>query len=110
MTTPRNVEFDRYTSEYANLYRASIRASGEEPAFFPAVKAKYMAKWLGARTSAPLDILDFGCCIGNSIPPLRSAFSAYIVFFPKSFALLRPLEPLLGWLPLGAQYVVHSHA
>ena len=233
MTTPRNVEFDRYASEYTNLHRASIRASGEEPAFFSAVKAKYMAKWLGSRASSPLNILDFGCGIGNSIMHLQAAFptarlhgvdpssesirlagethngaatfhmsgesalpyashrfdvvqaacvfhhippqqrhlwmreihrvmkpggsvfvfehnvlnpltvkavrdcpfdadaillprrellelaretafkhiqARYIVFFPKPLALLRPLEPLLGWVPLGAQYVVHALA
>lgn len=28
----------------------------------------------------------------------------FIVFFPRSFRLLAPLERLLGWCPLGAQY------
>jgi SAM-dependent methyltransferase len=30
----------------------------------------------------------------------------YIVFMPRMLAWLRPLEPALAWLPLGAQYVV----
>jgi SAM-dependent methyltransferase len=30
----------------------------------------------------------------------------YIVFFPKFAERLRPLEPLLGFLPLGAQYLL----
>lgn len=30
----------------------------------------------------------------------------YIVFFPSAFRALRPLEPALGWCPLGAQYAV----
>lgn len=30
----------------------------------------------------------------------------YRVFFPSLLAWFRPLEPLLGWLPLGAQYCV----
>ena len=30
----------------------------------------------------------------------------YIVFFPRPLALLRPLEPRLGWLPLGAQLLL----
>jgi 2-polyprenyl-3-methyl-5-hydroxy-6-metoxy-1,4-benzoquinol methylase len=30
----------------------------------------------------------------------------FIVFFPKPLARLRPLEPRLGWLPLGAQELV----
>jgi len=30
----------------------------------------------------------------------------FIVFFPRPLAALRPLEPHLGWLPLGAQQLV----
>jgi SAM-dependent methyltransferase len=30
----------------------------------------------------------------------------YIVFFPRAFRALRPLEPALGWCPLGAQYAI----
>ena len=30
----------------------------------------------------------------------------YIVFMPRPLARLRPLEPWLAWLPLGAQYAV----
>ena len=30
----------------------------------------------------------------------------YIVFFPKPLAILRPLEPRLGWLPAGAQMLI----
>jgi SAM-dependent methyltransferase len=33
-------------------------------------------------------------------------FKRYIVFFPKFLSLFRPLEPLLGFLPLGAQYML----
>jgi 2-polyprenyl-3-methyl-5-hydroxy-6-metoxy-1,4-benzoquinol methylase len=32
--------------------------------------------------------------------------SDYLVFFPRFLARLRPLEPRLNWLPLGAQYSV----
>jgi SAM-dependent methyltransferase len=28
----------------------------------------------------------------------------YCLFFPKALAFLRPIEPYLGWLPLGGQY------
>lgn len=226
-------EFDQYASAYTDLIRTGIRASGEEPSFFAAMKARYMAAWLDAHSSChPSDVLDFGCGIGNSIPHLHDAFPAtrlhgvdpsgesvrlasethayatfsvnteqatscaehsfdliqvacvfhhippssrlhwmkeirrvlkpgghvfvfehnvlnpltvkavrnspvdqdaillprrelldllrnaafkqissqYIVFFPRMLALLRPLEPLLGWLPFGAQYVVHAVA
>jgi hypothetical protein len=34
----------------------------------------------------------------------------YIVFFPHLLAFLRPLEPSMGWIPFGAQYVVHGIA
>jgi hypothetical protein len=36
----------------------------------------------------------------------RSVRLDYIVFFPRQLAALRPLEPRLGWLPLGAQLLV----
>lgn len=226
--------FDQYAGRYTELHRASIHASGEEPAFFAAYKAGYIAAQLGAKASAaPLSLLDFGCGIGNSIRHLRHAFpdaqlhgadpsgesiqlavrshahdaafrtidgaalpypddsfdivqaacvfhhirpdersawmgeigrvlkpggsifafehnvlnpltvkavldcpfdedaillprrelvqlahaaglhrvrARYIVFFPRPLALLRPLEPLMGWIPFGAQYVVHAVA
>ena len=31
---------------------------------------------------------------------------AYRIFFPRALKILRPLEPLLRWLPAGAQYYV----
>jgi len=34
----------------------------------------------------------------------------YRVFFPRALSWLRPMEPWLGWLPLGAQYYVHATA
>lgn len=34
------------------------------------------------------------------------AAAAYCLFFPQILAALRPLEPSLGWLPLGGQYFV----
>ncbi|MFH0786567.1 MAG: class I SAM-dependent methyltransferase [Pseudomonadota bacterium] len=33
-------------------------------------------------------------------------FKRYIVFFPNFLGLFRPFEPLLGFLPLGAQYML----
>ena len=36
----------------------------------------------------------------------KSTKSVYRIFFPRSLKLLRRLEPLLNWLPLGAQYYV----
>jgi ubiquinone/menaquinone biosynthesis C-methylase UbiE len=227
-------EFDQYAGKYTDLHQASIQASGEDPAYFAAYKAKYMAAWIGQHAKTqPLSILDFGCGIGNTISHLRQAFpeaglhgadlsgesvrlateshaheatfrtiensripyedksfdvvmaacvfhhippdertywmteirrvlkpgahafifehnvlnpltmktvrecpfdedaillpraellglarhgkfeevrSHYIVFFPRMLSLLRPLEPAMGWIPFGAQYVVHAVA
>lgn len=231
---PGAPEFDRYADSYTDLHRDSVRASGEEPAYFARYKAAYMAARIGAAAAArQLDVLDFGCGIGNSIPHLRHAFpharlravdpsgasieraiavhrgdaefststddrlpyadggfdlvqaacvfhhippgdrlrcarelkrvlkpggslfvfehnvlnpltlkavrdcpfdedavllprreltrlaadagfravrARYIVFFPSFLAFLRPLEPRMGWIPFGAQYVVHAVA
>lgn len=37
---------------------------------------------------------------------LRVKRRDYIVFFPRTLALFRPLEPLISWCPLGAQYAL----
>jgi SAM-dependent methyltransferase len=229
---PRDkLPFDTYAQSYNALHKSSIRASGEEPAYFAEYKVLYMATKLGvAANTQPLSILDFGCGIGNSLPYLSRNFPAaklhgvdvssesielarmnnsgvtfdilmdsripaqdhsfdvvmaacvyhhiplaerlawtkeirrvlksggsffifehnplnpltqhvvkncafdndaillsrretltlltdagmkpsssdYIVFFPKLLSFLRPLESRIGWLPLGAQYVIHS--
>jgi len=39
---------------------------------------------------------------------LRVVRRDYITFFPRWFAWFRPLEPLLSWCPLGAQYAVQG--
>ena len=36
--------------------------------------------------------------------------AAYCLFFPQILSALRPLEPALGWLPLGGQYFVAGSA
>lgn len=77
MNKPVKPEFDQYAADYTDLHRASISASGEDPAFFAAYKARYMAAWLGAETSATqLSLLDFGCGVGNTIAHLQQAFPA----------------------------------
>jgi hypothetical protein len=34
--------------------------------------------------------------------------TGYTLFFPRPLALLRPLEPLLRAVPLGAQYYIEA--
>jgi ubiquinone/menaquinone biosynthesis C-methylase UbiE len=69
MDTPP--EFDRYARDYARLHGESIRASGEEPAYFAASKAAYVARAVAAET--PARLLDFGCGIGGTLGFLRDA-------------------------------------
>jgi ubiquinone/menaquinone biosynthesis C-methylase UbiE len=75
MNKPAEPEFDCYADKYTELHRASISASGEDPAFFSAYKAIYMSRRTRPRASLPSStILDFGCGIGNSIPYLNTAY------------------------------------
>jgi SAM-dependent methyltransferase len=37
---------------------------------------------------------------------LKMISTSYTLFFPKPLKIFRPLERVLGWLPLGAQYCV----
>lgn len=72
MNTQRDPEFDRYATSYRDMHKTSVRASGEEPEYFAAYKVAWIAQALGAAAAAkPLDVLDFGCGVGGSIPHLR---------------------------------------
>ncbi len=44
-----------------------------------------------------------GLCKGAGLSGVKTEF---IVFFPAALRALRAIEPHLGWLPVGAQYVV----
>lgn len=70
-----DAEFDRYATSYGDLHRDSIRASGEEPAYFAEYKAAWIARRLGISGSAAgLDVLDFGCGVGGTLPHLTRHF------------------------------------
>lgn len=74
MNNNQKPEFDQYAASYTQLHRDNIKMSGEEPSYFAAYKANYMAsKARPATHESPL-ILDFGCGVGNSIPHLANAF------------------------------------
>jgi SAM-dependent methyltransferase len=55
-------EFDAFAGSYEEDHRVSIRASGEDPAYFHDYKLACLER-IGAREDGPL--LDFGCGIGN---------------------------------------------
>lgn len=72
---PDKAEFDRYAADYSALHAANIKASGEEPSYFAAYKAGFVARRLAAGASPATSpaVLDFGCGIGNSIEHLHAA-------------------------------------
>ena len=54
---------------------------------------------VNARLVAPAELRSCAAQAG-----WRQARAAYKLFFPRALGALRPLEPRLEWLPLGAQY------
>lgn len=88
-------EFDRYARDYARLHGESIRASGEEPAYFAASKAEYVAR--ATAGESPAALLDFGCGIGGTLGFLRRAFPQTTLHgmdvSPESLALARDAHP-----------------
>jgi SAM-dependent methyltransferase len=75
MNRPNDPHFDRFAREYRDLHRQSVRMSGEDPDYFAAYKIACMTERLGTDAARrPLDILDFGCGVGESIPYLQASF------------------------------------
>jgi len=75
MTDPARPQFDRFAHDYRSLNTSAVRASGETPDYFAALKASYMASAAPLRDDGvPRAILDFGCGIGGGIPHLRRCF------------------------------------
>lgn len=75
MTEPTKPQFDRFAHDYYDLNAAAVRASGETPDYFAALKASYMSSAASLQEAgAPRAILDFGCGIGGGIPHLRRFF------------------------------------
>lgn len=70
-----NAEFDKYATEYDQMHRKSISASGYEPSFFDEYKIIEMVRLLSKLYSEKnLSILNFGCGIGKSEPLLLKHF------------------------------------
>lgn len=82
-------EFDKFAKEYDQEHAASIRLSGEAPAFFARYKINDVARVLRQRGDKPLRILDFGAGVGNSLGPMREAFpsSEIVLLDPSSQSL-----------------------
>jgi SAM-dependent methyltransferase len=68
-------EFDAFADEYRLTHASNIKVSGESPEFFHEYKVADVATALGpARAATCLNILDFGCGVGNSLPHFRRHF------------------------------------
>ncbi|GAB3099948.1 class I SAM-dependent methyltransferase [Aestuariicella hydrocarbonica] len=67
-------EFDKFAEEYSNIHNANIRLSGENSDFFSEYKIQDLAKLIDGHDSRSLDILDFGCGVGKSIPYMHKYF------------------------------------
>ena len=66
-------EFDKFAHEYAELHRANVAASGEDPEFFAEYKIRDLRDLYATREPGrmPNRILDFGAGIGASVAPIR---------------------------------------
>ncbi len=67
-------EFDSYVAQYDEDHRASIRLSGEEPAYFADHKIRALRRLVDAWAISRPRILDFGAGIGASVPGFRQHF------------------------------------
>lgn len=68
-------EFDRFANEYWADHARNIRLSGERPDYFASYKVADLHRiFVREGRDGPVDILDFGAGVGNSIAPFRCYF------------------------------------
>jgi SAM-dependent methyltransferase len=90
--TMKQSEFDKFAHEYAELHRANIAASGEDPEFFAEYKIRDLRDLSATpgRARPPGRILDFGAGIGASVAHFRRYFpDAELTCVDVSVASLR---------------------
>lgn len=80
-------EFDKIADEYRAMHAATFGSPARLPSTSPSTKAPTMRRRARDAEFAAVDV-------------------RYRIFFPHALRRLRPLEPSLTWLPLGAQYYV----
>jgi len=64
-------EFDKYAARFRELHADNIGASGEEPEYFSAYKARDLARELARRQIVQPRVLDFGSGVGPLVPFLH---------------------------------------
>jgi len=71
----KETEFDKFADEYQRQLAKEIKASGEGPEFFAEYKIIDTAQLLtNSSLNRPMEILDFGSGIGNSVPYFKRHF------------------------------------
>lgn len=85
-------EFDAYASDYGELLKESVRASGEGPEYFAAYKERVVRRLVGSETHA---VLDYGCGVGNLTRLLATSLPEVHGFDPsaRSVELARKRAP-----------------
>ncbi len=77
-------EFDAFAGSYEEDHRTSIKASGEDPAYFHDYKVACLAR-KGISEEGPL--LDFGCGIGNLTERVVTRYREVHAFDPSARSL-----------------------
>ncbi|MFP5239103.1 MAG: class I SAM-dependent methyltransferase [Acidobacteriota bacterium] len=80
----KEAEFDKYSSNYDEIHRASLGIAGDRKEYFALQKAEALASLLAslpARASGwPERVLEFGCGVGNNLPHLPRLFPGSEIF------------------------------
>lgn len=68
-------EFDKFAEEYRNLHQQNIGVTGESTEFFAEYKIEETKRLTNTlHMSEPLEIVDFGSGVGNSVPYIKKYF------------------------------------
>jgi SAM-dependent methyltransferase len=86
---PGAAEFDAHAGSYEDDHRSSIKASGEDPAYFHDYKVSCLAR-KGMSEDGPL--LDFGCGVGNLTERFVSRYREVHAYDPSTMSLERAKE------------------
>lgn len=81
--------FDAFAGSYEEDHRQSIRASGEDPAYFHDYKLACLRR-KGVDETAPL--LDFGCGIGNLTTRFVTRFAEVHAYDPSAVSMEKARE------------------
>jgi SAM-dependent methyltransferase len=66
--------FDDCALAYDEQLRRGVRLSGRSPEWFAEQRVAIVREYLEGSGRRPIDVLEFGCGVGNHVPILQSAF------------------------------------